>query len=294
MRTRNLDIDLLRSFAAVADSGSFTAAGEIVARSQSAISIQIKRLEESVGCRIFERTSRKLALTPAGETLLGYARRMLELNDESFRRLTEPPVIGEIRLGVAEYFVPGVLTQILARFAATYPGVHLEVKMGLPSDLRIALEQGELDAAIVRVGPRDNVRVLWREPQKWVAREDFRMEKGMLLPLIALPQGCKLREFAIGTLKKARRPWRIVFTSSGMAGVQAAVLAGLGIAIMPSSAILKGMHAIGGTRLLPDPGPLEIGIVRAASAQQDILDALEKIVCQRLKALPNPISTAYG
>ena len=100
MTTANLDIDLLRSFAAVADTGSFTAAGELVARSQSAISIQIKRLEEALGQKVFERTSRSLALTPAGETLLGYTRRILELNDESFRRIAEPPVTGVIRLGI--------------------------------------------------------------------------------------------------------------------------------------------------------------------------------------------------
>jgi DNA-binding transcriptional LysR family regulator len=90
--TRNLDIDLLRSFAAVADSGSFTAAAELVARTQSAVSVQIKRLEEILGRKVFERTSRSLALTRAGETLLGYARRILELNDESVRRIAEPPV----------------------------------------------------------------------------------------------------------------------------------------------------------------------------------------------------------
>ena len=99
MHAANLDIDLLRSFAAVADTKSFTAAGELVARTQSAVSVQIKRLEEIVGRRVFERTSRSLALTPAGETLLGYARRILELNDESVRHVAEPPVTGAILPG---------------------------------------------------------------------------------------------------------------------------------------------------------------------------------------------------
>ena len=94
MHAANLDIDLLRSFAAVADTGSFTVAAELVARTQSAVSVQVKRLEEIVGRRVFERTSRSLALTPAGETLLSYARRILELNDESVRRIAEPPVTG--------------------------------------------------------------------------------------------------------------------------------------------------------------------------------------------------------
>src|SRR5262245_1332018 len=154
-RTPNLDIDLLRSFAAIADTGSFTAAGELVARSQSAVSVQVKRLEELVGQRVFERTSRSLALTPAGNTLLGYARRILELNDESVRRIAEPPVVGEIRMGITEYFVPHELPQILARFAAAYPGVYLEVTMGLSRDLRGALARGELDAVIARLAPSE-------------------------------------------------------------------------------------------------------------------------------------------
>ena len=99
MSTASLDIDLLRSFVAVADSGSFTAAGELVARTQSAISVQIKRLEELLDARVFERTSRSLALTPAGERLLGYARRMLALHDESLRAVTEAPGAGELRVG---------------------------------------------------------------------------------------------------------------------------------------------------------------------------------------------------
>src|SRR6185436_19574751 len=161
MHAANLDIDLLRSFAAIADTGSFTAAAELVARTQSAVSVQVKRLEEIVGRRVFERTSRSLALTPAGETLLGYARRILELNDESVRRVAEPPVAGTISLGITEYFVPNELPQILARFAAAYPGVRLEVRMGLSRDLRQDMAAGALDAALVRLAARERAKAIW-------------------------------------------------------------------------------------------------------------------------------------
>src|SRR5262252_6353221 len=164
MAASNLDIDLLRTFAAVADSGSFTAAGELVARSQSAVSLQVKRLEESLGQKVFERTSRSLALTQAGESLLGYARRILELNDESVRRIAEPPVAGVIRLGITEYFVPTELARILARFAAAYPGVQLEVRMGISSELREAMSAGALDAAILRLARRERSKAIWSEP----------------------------------------------------------------------------------------------------------------------------------
>src|SRR5690349_2173725 len=154
-RTANLDIDLLRSFAAVADTGSFTSAADLVARSQSAVSVQIRKLEDIVGKRILERTSRSLELTPAGATLLDYARRILALNDETVRRIAEPPMAGVIRLGITEYFVPTALPRLLARFAAAYPGVQLEVRMGLSAELRELLGAGALDAAIVRRTARD-------------------------------------------------------------------------------------------------------------------------------------------
>src|SRR5262245_64021211 len=148
----NLDIDLLRSFAAVADSGSFTGAGELVARTQSAVSVQIKRLEIIREHKVFDRTSRSLALTPADETLLSYARRILELNDESMRRIAEPPVAGLIRLGITEYFVPTELPRILGRFAGAYPGVQLEVCLGIWSGLAEAVAAGGTGAWGVQIG----------------------------------------------------------------------------------------------------------------------------------------------
>src|SRR5262250_3806919 len=159
----NLEMDLLRTFVAVADTASFTAAAELVARTQSAVSLQVKRLEESLGQKVFERTSRSLALTPAGETLLGYARRILELNDESVRRVAEPPVTGAIRLGITEYFVPIELPRILSRFAMAYPGVRLEARMGLSRELREEMVAERLDAVLVRLAPHERAKAIWRE-----------------------------------------------------------------------------------------------------------------------------------
>src|SRR5262245_41944889 len=242
MHPTNLDIDLLRSFAAVADTGSFTIAAEVVARTQSAVSVQIKRLEEIVGLSVVEPTSRSLALTHACETLLDYARRILELNDESFRRIAEPPVAGEIRLGVTEYFVPNELPAILARFAAAYSGVHLEVRMGLSRDLREELIRKELDAVIIRLGPREHEQAIWSEPQVWVAWKGFEPARGAVLPLALLPAPCVLRQHALESVKRLKRPWKIAFTGSSIVSVQAAVCAGLGVSILPRSSLLPGMQ----------------------------------------------------
>lgn len=285
MRVANLDIDLLRSFAAVADTGSFTAAAELVTRTQSAVSVQVKRLEEIVGRRVFERTSRSLALTPAGETLLGYARRILELNDESVRRIAEPPVAGEIRLGITEYFVPNELPAILARFAAAYPDVHLEVRMGLSRDLREELARKQFDAVIVRLAPRERDQAIWSEPQVWVARKGSEPARGAVLPLALLPAPCVLREHALESLKRLKRPWKIAFTGSSMVSVQAAVCAGLGVSIVPRSSLLPGMQVLPKGRNYPDPGPLEVGVLRGAGARTDIVAALERVVIQTLDVL---------
>ena len=239
---RNLEIDLLRTFAAVADTGSFTAAAGLVARTQSAVSMQVKRLEESVGRRVFERSSRALALTGDGALLLDYARRMLALNDESLGRLARPPVTGRARFGVTEYFLPNDLPALLARFAAAHPGSPLEVRMGLSRELRADLDAGRLDAAIVRLDPaRDRGEPLWREPQVWVAAEGWQEDRAAPLPLVALPPGCMLREFAMASLRRRKRAWRLAYTGSGMASVQAAVLAGLGVSIVARTSVLPGM-----------------------------------------------------
>ena len=285
MHAANLEIDLLRSFAAVADTGSFTAAAEVVARTQSAVSVQIKRLEQLVDRQVFERTSRSLALTPAGETLLGYARRILELNDETVRRVAAPPVRGVIRLGITEYFVPGQLPRILARFAQAYPDVQLEVRMGLSRELREEMGQDELDAVIVRLAAREKQRAIWSEPQVWAAPAGFKLEKGAVLPLALLPAPCVLRAHALEAMQRLRRPCKVTYTGSSMASVQAAVAAGLGVSIMPRSSVLPGMQVLVGGRQYPDPGRLDVGVLRGTGARADIVDALEQIIGETLQVL---------
>jgi DNA-binding transcriptional LysR family regulator len=285
MTTANLEIDLLRTFAAVADSGSFTAAGELVARTQSAVSLQVKRLEEGLGEKLFERTSRSIALTLAGETLLGYARRILELNDESVRRIAEPPVRGVIRLGITEYFVPTELPRILSRFAMAYPDVQLEARMGLSRELREEMAAGRLDAVIVRLAPHERVKAIWREAQVWVTREGFTPERGDVVPLVLLPAPCVLRQHALESMKRLKRRWKVSFTGSSMASVQAAVCAGLGLSILPRSSVLPGMQVLAHGRDYPDPGRLAVGVLRAAGAGKDIVDALERVIRQTLDVL---------
>ena len=276
---RNLDLDLLRTFSAVAETGSFTAAAERVARTQSAVSMQIKRLEEAVGRRVFERTSRSLALTGEGRILADYARRMLSLNDESLQRLARPFVAGLARLGVTEYFVPAELPTLLSRFAAAHPGVRLDVRMGLSRDLRADLHAGKLDAAIVRLDGKhaSDPQPLWREPQVWAAASAWEEDRAAPLPLVVLPPGCVLREFALGTLERQGRDSRIAYVGSSMASVQAAVVAGLGVSILARSSVTEGMKIVSGKRW-PNPGELHIGVLRGKGAQMEVVAALEGVL----------------
>jgi len=281
---QNLELDLLRSFAAVADTGSFTAAADLVARTQSAVSMQIKRLEEILGRRVFERSSRSIELTPDGTVLLDYARRMLELNDESLRLIAKPRVAGRVRLGVTEYFVPTELPRILSRFAAAHPGVQLEVRMGLTRDLRPEIDAGRLDAAIVRLEGTRRVEPIWKEPEEWVAADAFADDRDVPVPLVALPPGCVLRDFAMEALKKQKRGWRLAYTGSSMTSVQAAVLAGLGVSILPLSAVLPGMRLLRG-RPWPNPGALEFGVIKGAGARGEIVEALESVAREALAVI---------
>jgi len=259
---RPLELDLLRTFTAVADTGSFTAAAERVSRTQSAVSMQIKRLEELLGRRVFERTSRTIALTGHGRILIDYARRMLSLHDESLRRLANPDVAGRARVGVTEYFLPGELPRLLARFAAAHPQVQLDVRMGLSRDLRADVRAGRLDVAIVRLDERaGEPEPFWREPQVWVAAESWERDKAVPMPLVALPPGCVLREFAMETFKRRGLAWRLAYTGSSMASVQAAILAGLGVSILAQSSVQPGMRVLARGRDWPDPGERRVGLL---------------------------------
>jgi len=285
MQTANLDIDLLRTFVAAADTGSFTAAGALVARTQSAVSIQIKRLEEVLGARIFERTSRSLALTRTGTLLLSCARRMLELNDESVRALTAPPLEGEMRVGISEYFQPRQIAGMLARFAQAYPLAHLDVRIGLSRPLKQALAAGEVELVIGRVEAGERADAFSREPLHWACGRDTTFTPGQPLPLVVLPTGCVLREQAFALLNKKKRPWRIALTTSGMSGLLAAVEAGLGISILPASMLQPGLRVLGRDEGFPDPGEQQLAFFERRDAPRELTRAFKQVVQERLAVL---------
>jgi DNA-binding transcriptional LysR family regulator len=285
MQTANLDIDLLRTFVAAADSGSFTAAGELVARTQSAVSIQIKRLEEMLDTRVFERTSRSLSLTQAGITLLTYARRMLELNDESVRALTAPPLEGEMRVGISEYFQPREIAAMLARFAKRYPQAHLDVRIGLSRHLKRMLAEGEVELVIGRVEVGERAPAFWREPLHWACGTETEFAPGQPVPMVVLPSDCVLREQALAMLNKKKRPWRIALTTNGMSGLLAALEAGLGTSILPASMLTPGLRILTREEGYPDPGEQQLAFYERKGAPPELTRAFKEVVNERLAVL---------
>lgn len=257
----DLDFDLLRCFLAVAETGGFTAAGERIGLTQSGISVRIRRLEERLGRRLLERNTRHVALTEGGELFLSYARRMVDLNDEAVGRLRGGLAEGRLRIGIADYVVPHLLPKILGRFNRLYPGVKMEMRTGLSMDLLPGFEQGELDVVIAGRGMvfRDG-GLLYRDALVWVAAPDFAVRLDRTVPLVVLPPHCTHRGISLDALDRARIPWEIVYVSSSTPGVQAAVLGGLGIAMVPASAVMPGLRRLGQEDGLPTLPEFDIAI----------------------------------
>ena len=289
MRLPDLDIDVLRCFVTVAEQGGFTAAGNALGLTQSAVSLKIKRLEEVVQKRVFHRTSRRLALTPEGETLLAYARRLLALNDEAVRRMVAPPVRGHLRLGVADHFVPQHLAPILARFARTFPDVRLEVEVGRSHELRAACERGSLDLVIAkrREGERAGT-LIWTETLAWTVGRDTALaawtaagRRNAPLPLAMLPRGCMFRDRALATLARAGIAHEIVYTSASLLGVIAAAEAGLAVTVLGRTTLTAGLAEVSG---LPELGTAEMAIFGDAGGRSALVDPLVGFIRESLAA----------
>ncbi|MDE2515636.1 MAG: LysR family transcriptional regulator [Rhodospirillales bacterium] len=286
MRYPDLDVDLLRCFVAVAEHGGFTAAGNVLGLTQSAVSLKIKRLEDMVRKRVFQRTSRSLSLTHDGEVLLVYARRLLALNDEAVRRMVAPPVHGHLRLGVADHFVPQHLAPILARFSRTYPDVQLEVEVGRSHELRAACERGQLDLVIGKRREGETAGTpIWTESLAWAAAPGWAPpdaeDGGRAVKLAMLPPGCMFRDRALATLARANIPHEIIYTSASLLGVIAAAEAGLAVTLLGRSTLPAGLREVAS---LPPLGTAEMAIFGDADGRLALVDPLVGFIRESLAA----------
>jgi DNA-binding transcriptional LysR family regulator len=249
----NLDIDLLQAFIVVQQTGGFSQAADALGRTQPAVSLQIKRLEDRVGARLFERSRRgDISLTPAGLTLLDYAHRILSLHDEAMASLTVPDIKSYLRLGILEELSHSRLPAILRSFSKVFPQANPQVRVALSYALLSELYHGRLDLVVVANEPAgQNGIVLWSEPLVWVGSSTVRVLYRPPLPFVLLPEPCFYRRFALQALTGAGIKWSQACTSSTIAGVRASVIAGLGISVMGQSEVTEGLRVVGSEVGLP-------------------------------------------
>ncbi|WP_424628487.1 LysR substrate-binding domain-containing protein [Bradyrhizobium sp. SYSU BS000235] len=290
---RDLDLDLLRAFVAVADAGSFTAAADTVGRTQSAVSQKIRRLEELVGYPLFDRDSRSLTLTGTGGQLLIGARRLLDLNDDVIRSLQTPQTTGRLRVGICEDFVPLQLSKLLARFLRLHPGIQLDVNTSLTHSLLREFEAGNLDIVIATREFKERGRVIWREPMAWFAASDFKLDLDRPLPLVLLQPPCTYRELMFTTLDTARQKWVTACTVSSLMGVQAAVAGGLGITLLGRSFIQDGMQILDVPEHWPPLPMTEIVVVGDDTAEKSLVQPLLEFLVEGMR-MPASVAISCG
>ena len=281
-----LDIDQLRTFVAIADTGSFTRAAEIVHKTQSAVSMQMKRLEERVGRAIFERDGRQSKLTEEGERLLDYARRIVRLNAECIASFNDQELTGRVRLGLPDDYADRYLPEILARFARSNPRAEVTVMCEPTPHLMDRVQNGDLDLAIIthvdRRGPSEIVRA---EQLLWVTSARHTVHEEAPVPLALGRPTCDWRQSATEALERADRPFRILYVSWHSTAVGAAVVAGLAVSVLPESAVRSGMRILGPSDGFPALPSCKIGLIRSRREANPLADALGLHIKQSLDNL---------
>ena len=291
-RDINLDLDLVRTFVTIADTRSFTRTGERLGRTQSAISLQVRRLEDRLGVRLLARDPRRVGLTEAGESFLPKARRLLRVNDEIIAEVTGEDLEGEVRLGAPEDFATVHLPDILGAFARAHPRVALAVTCDLTLNLLDRLQAGALDLALVKrepLGPDLGVRV-WREPLVWVAADRGVLKPEAPAPLVIAPAPCVYRRRAVAALEARGRTWRAAYTSPSLAGQHAALRAGLGLTVLPREMVPDDLVLLGEADGLPPLEDAEIALLKARGGAPRAADRLAEFILASLDRRPGRLA----
>lgn len=278
--SRNLDLTALRSFVTVADTGGVTKAAAHLNLTQSAVSMQLKRLEESLGQQILERSGRGIALTTAGEQLLGYGRRMLALNDELWARMTDELYEGEIVLGVPHDIVYPAIPRVLRRFNAAYPRMRVQLLSSFTLQLKRLFEEGRCDLILTTEDTSDpGAETLAELPLVWYGATGGTAWRARPVRL-AYPHNCKFRRNVQSALDAAGIRWEMAVESESVRTVEASVVADLAIWAQLESAQLEGIERIEHGGALPELGTNLINLYVARRAAQPVIDDLASFVRQ--------------
>ncbi|SKA84503.1 DNA-binding transcriptional regulator, LysR family [Paucidesulfovibrio gracilis DSM 16080] len=280
----HLDTELLRTLVTVVECRSFTKAARQLCRTQAAVSGQVKRLEKQVEQRLFERDSRHVDLTEAGETLLAYAREVLALNDAAVDALRTGRSLGAVRLGLPDDYASFFLPRVLEHYSRQWPDVQVEVCCELSVDLMPKFLGGELDLALVTRQPRSRGgEVVRRERLVWASACGGRAHLADPLPLAMFPPGyCAFRDAALERLRRQRRPYRVVSVSRSLSGIRATVSAGLAVTVVSENTVSSDMEVLDSDSGLPDLPSIDItlhgGDAGAPAHVRGLAEAVHRIL----------------
>ncbi|WP_390617361.1 LysR substrate-binding domain-containing protein [Maricurvus nonylphenolicus] len=265
-------MDTLRAFVTVVEVGGFTQAGEILGRSQPAISLQIKKLEDLVEQKLLLRVGANIELTDAGKSLLNYAKRILAINDEAIASFNANEMSGSIRLGLPSEFALTLLPKILSRFCQTYPNVTLEVTSDLSRNLTSDFHKQRFDLVLALHSDPDKSTqdLITTDELVWVGNPDLPAATNKALPLIAAPDGCIYRNRVIERLNQKAIPWQIVFTIPDLTGIRTAIEEGLGITALAKSTVPQELSILKTSDQLPQLGKIGISLLSNDSSEASL------------------------
>lgn len=281
---RGFDLEQLRTFAAVADAGSLSAAAPRLFLSQSSVSEQIRKLEQRAGARLLDRGRRGAAATEAGERLLAHARQILALSEAAYADLRGEALQGTLRLAISDYFRPSEVPRLLQGLNRRYPQLRVGVTVAQSDAVEAGYRDGEFDIALVmRVGAAQTGSVpLRREPLLWVAAADSGVHQQRPLPLVLLPSSCQLHRLARRVLNRQHTQYRVAHSASGVAGLQGALAAGLGVGCINQSALLPQLVALGPRHGLPALPQAEFRLLPPRRGEAPLLAEARKMLAAQL------------
>ena len=260
---KNLPMDLLRAFVTIVEFNSFTKAGDLLGRSQPAISLQMNRLEDMLGETLLMRDGKNLSLTIAGETIFEYAKQILSLNDLAVSECTKSTVMGKVRLGIPSEFATILLPKIVGRFAKAYPNITLEVNCELSKTLlsRSGKAAHDVILALQNNPLEESDNLVKTDNLVWVSGPEYNPNKPPPVPLIVAPEGCIYRQRAVRTLNKIKQPWQIVYNIPDLTGIQYAIQEGLGVTVLAKSTVPENLKIIANSQRYPDLGSVGISLL---------------------------------
>lgn len=258
----NLPTDVLRTFLAVIDLGSFTKAGQLLGRTQPAVSLQIRRLEELMGVKLMDTSGRSIHLTKDGDKLARYARQFLVMNDEIVARLQKKESSGQLRVGLPTDYAVAFFQKALANFSREHPEVELSISCDTSERLLPIFRNDDLDLVIAMYDDRPPAGLIysWVERPIWTVGNDSDADSRNPVPLAAHPEGCHYRARMIRCLDQIGRPWRITYCSPGISGLQHAVQSGFGVTALTRRTLMGGMRVLAEKDGYPPLADIHVGL----------------------------------